>query len=131
MTRSLRSWIWRVPLEEEVDEELAFHRDMRARDLGARGLCAAEARTAASAAAGNLAPVRHACLDIARKRDREMRITQWLEDVRDDAKFSFRQLRRAPGFTLVAAFTLALGIGATSAIFSVVHAVVLRPLPFS
>lgn len=92
-------------------------------------MSASDAR--AAAAARHLTAARQTCLDIGRKRDREMRITQWLEDFRDDVKFSVRQLLRAPGFTLVAAFTLALGIGATTSIFSVVHAVVLQPLPFA
>ena len=59
-----------------------------------------------------------------------MRVTPWLEELRDDVKFAFRQLRRAPAFTLVAALTLALGIGANSAIFALVDATLLRPLPF-
>jgi predicted permease len=59
-----------------------------------------------------------------------MRLTQWIDEFRDDVRFAVRQLTKAPGFTLVAALTLALGIGATTAIFGAVHAVVLRPLPF-
>ena len=59
-----------------------------------------------------------------------MRLTQWLEELRDDVKFALRQLRSSPAFTLVAAITLALGIGANSAIFALVDATLLRPLPF-
>ena len=59
-----------------------------------------------------------------------MRLTLWLEELRDDVKFAFRQLRRAPAFTLVAVLTLALGIGANSAIFALVDATLLRPLPY-
>jgi putative ABC transport system permease protein len=69
-------------------------------------------------------------LHLGRQRDREMRLTQWLEEFRDDVKFAIRQLRRAPAFTFVAAITLALGIGANSAIFALVDATLLRPLPF-
>jgi putative ABC transport system permease protein len=59
-----------------------------------------------------------------------MRLTAWLGELRDDVKFAIRQLRRAPAFTVIAAITLALGIGANSAIFALVDATLLRPLPF-
>ena len=130
MKRSLRSWLWRVPLDEEVDEELAFHLEMRTRELVAGGMEPQRARETALRRLGDLRQLKRTCVDIGRKRDREMRLTQWLDEFKDDVKFATRQLTRAPGFTLVAAFTLALGIGATTAIFSVVNAVVLRPLPF-
>ena len=56
-----------------------------------------------------------------------MRIALWIEQLRDDLKFALRQLRRSPGFALVATVTLALGIGANSAIFALVDATLLRP----
>src|SRR5262245_34835884 len=59
-----------------------------------------------------------------------MRLTHWIEELRDDVKFAGRQLLRAPAFAIVAAITLALGIGANSAIFALVDATLLRPLPF-
>lgn len=59
-----------------------------------------------------------------------MRLAQWLDELRHDVTFAIRQLRRSPGFTAVAAITLALGIGANSAIFALVDAALLRPLPF-
>jgi putative ABC transport system permease protein len=129
MRRSLRSWLWRVPLTQEIDDELAFHVDMRTRELMAHGLDEASARERALSRVGDVGRLRRTCVDIARKRDREMQLLQWIDEFRDDVRFSLRQLLNAPGFTLVAAITLALGIGATTAIFSVVHAVVLRPLP--
>jgi putative ABC transport system permease protein len=70
------------------------------------------------------------CPRLGRKKDREMRLTQWLDEFRDDVKFAVRQLRRAPAFACIAAITLALGIGANSAIFALVDATLLRPLPF-
>jgi DNA-binding transcriptional LysR family regulator len=59
-----------------------------------------------------------------------MRLTQWADELRDDVKFAVRQLRRSPAFTLLPAVTLALGIGANSAIFALADATLLRPLPF-
>jgi putative ABC transport system permease protein len=118
MRRSLRSWLWRVPIDQEVDEELALHAEMRRRE--GRPLDP-----------GELAQVRRACLDIARQRERQMRLTQWLEERRTDVRFAVRQLRRAPGFTAVAVLTLALGIGANSAIFALADATFFRPLPFA
>jgi putative ABC transport system permease protein len=128
--RSLRSWLWRVPLDQEVDEELAFHLEMRTRELVARGVDPAVARDQARSRLGDLAHLKRTCVDISRKREREMRLTQWIDECRDDFRFAVRQLTKAPGFALVAGLTLALGIGATTSIFSVVHAVLLRPLPF-
>ena len=129
MRRSLRSWLWQVPLTREVDEELAFHLAMRTRELIEQGMEPAAARQAALARLGDLAALRRTCLDEGRKRDRTMRIRQWLEELKDDVKFGVRQLRAAPGFAIVATVTLALGIGANSAIFALADATLLRPLP--
>jgi hypothetical protein len=118
MRRSLRSWLWRVPIEQEVEEELAFHLEMRRRE--GRPLEAAEVER-----------VRRACVGIARKRDREMRLTQWLGDVATDIRFAARQMRASPGFTLVATLTLALGIGVNSAIFALADVTLLRHLQFA
>src|SRR5688572_25490166 len=103
MKRSLRSWLWRVPLDQEIDEEIAFHLEMRTRELVARGMDPKTAREMALSRMGDLASLRRTCVDLGRKRDREMRITQWLEELRDDVKFAIRQLRRSPGFSFVAA----------------------------
>src|SRR5688572_33255541 len=122
MKRSLRSWLWRVPVREEVDEELAFHIEMRTRDLVERGMDPKAAREIVLSRIGDLGQLTRTCEDLGRKRDREMRLSQWLEDLRDDVAVAFRQLKAAPAFTFVAVVTLALGIGANSAMFAVADA---------
>ena len=131
MKRSLRSWLWRVPVEQEVDEEVDFHVAMRTRELVARGMDPAAARRAALDRLGDMQDIKRQCAGLGRKRDREMRVRQWLDEFRHDVTYALRQLRRAPSFTLVAAVTLALGIGANGAIFGLVDAALLRPLPFN
>ena len=130
MKRSLRSWLWRVPLEREVDEELALHVEMRTRELVERGMDPAAARELALSRLGDVARLKRTMTALGRKRDRDMRLTQWLDELRSDLKFAIRQLKGSPAFTLVATLTLALGIGANSAIFALVDATLLRPLPF-
>jgi putative ABC transport system permease protein len=131
MRRSLRSWLWRVSVREEVDEELAFHIEMRTRELVERGMDPTIAREIVLSRIGDLGQLTRTCEDLGRKRDREMRLTQRLEEFRDDVTYAFRQMRATPGFTIVAALTLALGIGANSAIFALADATFLRPLPFT
>ncbi|HKT80048.1 MAG TPA: ADOP family duplicated permease, partial [Vicinamibacterales bacterium] len=131
MRRSLRSWLWRIPIDQEVEDEVAFHVEMRTRELVERGVDPKVAREMAVSRMGDVVRLKRTCVDLGRKREREMRLTHWLEDFAHDVRFSLRQLRRSPIFALVAIVTLALGIGANSAIFALVDATLLRPLPFS
>ena len=129
MKRSLRSWLWRVPIDQEVDEELAFHVEMRTRELTDQGIDPTTAREIAIKRLGDVAHLKRTCVDLGRKREREMRLTQWIGEFRADVTFALRQLKNAPGFAGIAALTLALGIGANSAIFALIDNTLLRPLP--
>src|SRR5215831_13734785 len=122
--------LWRANVGDEVDAELAFHVEMRTRELVARGMDPTAARAAAIAKFGDLDAVNAECRDIGTSTEREMRRTEYFAELAHDARFAVRQLARTPLFTAVAVATLALGVGATTAIFSAVNAVVLRPFPF-
>ena len=131
MKRSLRSWLWRVDITQEVDEELEFHVEMRTRELVDRGVDPRVAREMVLARLGDVGRLKRTCVDLGRKREREMRVTQFIEEFRADVTSALRQMKASPSFTLVAALTLALGIGANSAIFALADATFLRPLPFT
>jgi putative ABC transport system permease protein len=130
MKRSLRSWLWRVPLDQEVDDEFAFHIEMRTRELVEKGVDPRIAREMVLARIGDASRLKRTCVGLGRKRDREMRFTQWFDERRQDVRFALRQLKSTPTFTVVAAITLALGIGANSAMFALADATLIRPLPF-
>ena len=121
--------VGRPGVDEEVDSELEFHLLMRTRELMAKGMAEDQARTAAVNRFGDLRRARRECRAIGHQREQRMRTFQYLSELRQDVVFAIRQMRASRGFTVVAVLTLALGIGATTAIFSAMNAVVLRPLP--
>jgi len=120
MLKQLLNWFRRRDLERDLDRELTYHIDRRVDDLTRAGLSESDARRQATMEIG---------VTQISEEVRDVWLTRWLRDFAYDLRFSMRSFRRSPSFTATAVLSFALGIGATTAIYSLVDQVILHALP--
>src|SRR5213594_1376151 len=127
-----RHWLYTIPLglrslfrwaqaDRELDDELRDHLERKTEEYVAQGMTPEEARRRARLDLDGIEQTKEKCRDARR--------VNWIQDFAQDLHFSLRVLRKSPGFTAVVILTLALGIGATTAIFTLIDAVMLKSLP--
>jgi predicted permease len=118
----LRALFRRKSVEQDLDEELRFHFEQQVEKFVRAGMPMEEARRQARLAIGGEEQIKEEC--------RDARGVRFLENVAQDVRFGLRTLRKSPGFAAVAILTLTLGIGVNTALFTIVHGVLMNPLPF-
>jgi predicted permease len=121
---------WRADIANDVDEELRFHIEMRIKEFMARGMSESDARQAVMARVGDVEVAKAECIVLGEVRETHARRADFFDGLRADVRYALRSLGRAPGWTVVALLTIAIGVGATTTVFSVADTFLVRAIPY-